>query len=158
MKMFLALAAGLALLAGTATAADTIRLRTEALTEKTVVDEKGRSETTLVTAARVAPGDEVVYAIHWENAGERPADLVVITNPIPQHMVCLTVEEAAATRMTVSVDGGKIFAALDTLTLASPDGTTRPATWHDCTHVRWNFEKPLSPGQKGTFHFRAGLL
>ncbi|HEX7877765.1 MAG TPA: hypothetical protein VF720_00045, partial [Candidatus Eisenbacteria bacterium] len=67
MKMFLGLVFGLVLATGTAAAADTIRLRTEALTEKTVVDEKGKSETTLVTAARVAPGDEVVYAIHWEN-------------------------------------------------------------------------------------------
>jgi hypothetical protein len=73
-------------------------------------------------------------------------------------MVCLTVEEAASTRMTVSVDGGKTFAALGKLAIANPDGTTRPATWRDCTHVRWNFETPLSPGQKGTFHFRAGLL
>jgi uncharacterized repeat protein (TIGR01451 family) len=158
MKTFTVLAVALLLGAGPATAADTIRLTTEALTEKVVIDEKGRSETTLVTAARVAPGDEVIYAIHWENAGARPAEAVVITNPIPRHMVCLTAEEAASTRMTVSVDGGKTFAALAALTIANADGTTRPATWRDCTHVRWNFDKPLSPGQKGTFRFRAGLL
>ena len=53
---------------------------------------------------------------------------------------------------------GLVMAVSASLAIANADGTTRPATWRDCTHVRWNFDKPLSPGQKGTFRFRAGLL
>ena len=149
--------AGALLAAVPALAADTVRLHTEALTEQVVVNAKGERETKLVEAARVTPGDEVIYAIHWENAGPKPAESVVITNPVPQHMYCLSVEESAPTRTTVSVDGGKNFAPLASLTIPQPDGTARPATWRDCTHVRWNFSKPLSPGQKGTLRFRAGL-
>ncbi|MDZ4804536.1 MAG: hypothetical protein SGI90_06735 [Candidatus Eisenbacteria bacterium] len=139
-------------------AGEAVTLHTEALTEVTLVNEEGKTEVRLVEAARVAPGDEVVYAIHWENSGRKPAEAVVITNPIPKHMVCTTIEEAAPARTTVSVDGGKSFGPLARLTVAGPNGTTRPATAADCTHVRWNFDQPLPPGHKGTFHFRANLL
>jgi len=156
-RMLLTLAV-LALGATSARAADTVTLHTEALTEVTVVNEKGKTEVRLVEAGRVAPGDEVVYAIHWENSGSKPAESVVITNPIPAHMICTTIEEATPARTTVSVDGGKTFGPLAQLTVAGPNGTKRPATLADCTHVRWNFDQPLPPGHKGTLHFRANLL
>lgn len=148
----------LALGATSAQADEAVTLHTEALTEVTVVNEKGKTETRLVEAGRVAPGDDVVYAIHWENSGKKPAESVVITNPIPTHMICKTIEEATSARTTVSVDGGKTFGPLAQLTVAGPNGTARPATLADCTHVRWNFDQPLSPGHKGTLHFRASLL
>lgn len=141
-----------------ALAKEAVTLHTEALTEVTIVNDKGIPETRLVEAGRVAPGDEVVYAIHYENSGKKPAEAVVITNPIPKHMICNTIEDATAARTTVSVDGGKTFAPLARLTIAGPNGTTRPATAADCTHVRWNFDEPVLPGHKGTLHFRASLL
>lgn len=141
-----------------ALAHEAVTLRTEALTEVTLVNERGVTERRLVEAARVAPGDSVIYAIHWQNAGPEPAEAVVITNPIPKHMVCVTIEDAAAARTTVSVDGGRTFGPLSRLTVSGPNGTTRPAALADCTHVRWNFDQPLAPGNKGTLHFRASLL
>ena len=139
-------------------AAETVRLKTEALTEVTEVNDKGETKKRLVEAVRVTPGDEVVYAIEWENAGLKPADAVMITNPIPHHMVCVAVEDAPTVRATVSVNGGKTFAPLALLTVPGPNGTTRPAVMRDCTHVRWTFDNPVAPGHKGTLHFRASLL
>jgi uncharacterized repeat protein (TIGR01451 family) len=159
-RLFIPFAVALALFAGTgrAGAREGVTLRTIAQTEVTVVNEWGEKETRLTDAARVTPGTEVIYTIQWKNDGKAPAENVVITNPVPQAMVCRAIDGAAEARVTVSIDGGKTFAPLAGLVVALPNGTTRPATPADCTHVRWSFPRPVAPGMLGEVRFRATLL
>ena len=50
--------------------------------EVVVETEDGMTETQLVQAESVIPGETVVYTITFANVGDQPAENVVITNPI----------------------------------------------------------------------------
>ena len=80
-----------ALSTGTAALAQTaergcIELKTVAEIQETYVDERGNAATRLVPAAKVVPGDEVIWTIVANNVCTTPAGDVAITNPVPQHM------------------------------------------------------------------------
>lgn len=134
-----------------------IELRSTAETEVVTVNAKGEKEVKRVDAARakVVPGDTVIFTTHYKNAGKEPAGNVVITNPIPEHTVYVDRSaEGAGTRIDFSVNNGRSYASPGNLTVAGPDGKTRPAKPSDYTHVRWTLNKPLQPGGKGSVSFR----
>jgi uncharacterized repeat protein (TIGR01451 family) len=54
--------------------------------EEVTVDESGQSETKLVEANTVVPGDRVIYTITFRNTSEETAENVVITNPIAESL------------------------------------------------------------------------
>ena len=144
------------LLAGAANA--DVVLEAEALTEVTTTNEVGQEVTTLMPAGKVVPGDEVIYTITYANSGMEPAADVVITNPIPDHMVFTEVEASpSGASVSVSADGGSNYGTPRNLTVTDAKGQLRPATAADFTHVRWTFEKPLDPGAEGSVSFRAQL-
>jgi hypothetical protein len=58
-------------------------------------------------------------------------------------------------RVTFSVDGGKSFAAKESLKVLGEDGALRAALPTDFTHIRWQFEKPLAPGETRAVSFSA---
>ena len=77
--------------AGTAALAQTaergcIELKTVAEVQEAYVDERGNAATRLVPAAKVVPGDEVIWTIVANNVCATPAGDVAITNPVPSHM------------------------------------------------------------------------
>ncbi len=142
--------------AGVASAA--VELNTEARTEIITTNEMGQEVTTRVPAGKVVPGDEVIYTIHFVNSGTEPASDVVITNPIPDHMVFTKVEESpSGAKVSISADGGSRYDAPRNLTVTDAKGQTRPAKASDFTHVRWTFQNPLEPGAEGSVSFRAQL-
>jgi len=144
------------LLAGVANAS--VELNTVALTEITTTDEAGQEMTARVPASKVVPGDEVIYTIHFVNSGTEPATNVVITNPIPDHMVFTQVEDSpGSATVSISADGGSRYDAPRNLTVQDAKGVQRPAKASDFTHVRWTFQNPLEPGAEGTVSFRAQL-
>jgi uncharacterized repeat protein (TIGR01451 family) len=144
------------LLAGVANAS--VELNTVALTEITTTNETGQEVTTLVPAGKVVPGDEVIYTIHFVNRGTEPASDVVITNPIPDHMVFTKVEESPrAASVSMSADGGSLYDSPRNLTVKDVKGQPRPAKASDFTHVRWVFQDSLEPGAEGSVSFRAQL-
>jgi hypothetical protein len=53
------------------------------------------------------------------------------------------------------VDGGKSFAAKESLKVRGEDGAMRAALPADFTHIRWQLEKPLAPGEVRAVSFRA---
>ena len=76
---------------GTAALAQTaergcIELKTVAEIQEAYVDERGNAATRLVPAAKVVPGDEVIWTIVANNVCTTPAGDVAITNPVPEHM------------------------------------------------------------------------
>lgn len=119
--------------------------------QEQVVQENGRSITKLIPAARVSPGDDVVYVLSYANGGTKRADNVVITNPIPANLAFVGAEGAV-----VSVDGGTSYGPLAELRLPGADGSSRLATAADVTHVRWTLA-PIAPGSKGEVTYRARL-
>ena len=130
----------------------------KALTEITTTNEAGQEVTTRVQAGKVVPGDEVIYTVHFVNKGTEPADDVVITNPIPQHMVFTSVGQSPrGAEVEMSANGGSEYGQPGQITVADAGGGVRPANASDFTHVRWTFQEPLEPGAEGSVSFRAQL-
>lgn len=136
----------------------TVELKAVAEMELAVVNDDGQTEIQRVPAAKVVPGDVVIYTIHYTNKRSEPAENFVITNPVPQHMVYLeSSAEGENTNITFSIDGGNTYDIPDNLTIASSDGNRVPAKPSDYTHIQWAFNDPVAPNQTGLVNFKARL-
>ena len=121
-----------------------------------VLDEQGNKSTRQIEVA-VTPGDEVIYTIIYSNKSKDTATDVVISNPIPAHMIYVSNSASSTnTKLEFSVDG-KHFDNAGKLTVTAADGKTRPAQAEDYTHVRWTLITPLEPGKTGQLSYRAVL-
>ncbi|MEO0982780.1 MAG: hypothetical protein AAFX03_09035 [Pseudomonadota bacterium] len=120
-----------------------------------VETDDGRKTSTLAPADKVAPGEEVVYAIDYRNTGSDAADNVSLVMPIPDEVVY--VEDSAtsgAGRVEFSADNGGTFAPRDELIIGA--GSRRhTALAEDITHVRWTFADAVAPGASGQVLFHA---
>ena len=107
-------------------------------------------------AEKVAPGMSVIYTLRAKNTSATPVADVVMTDPIPDQMEYVDGSVSADNaRVTFSVDGGKTFAAKESLKVRGEDGAMRAALPADFTHIRWQLEKPLAPGEVRAVSFRA---
>lgn len=125
--------------------------------QEVVVNEVGESETRLVPADVVVPGESVFYTITFTNVSDQPADNVVITNPIAENL--MYVDDSAfgpGMEIEFSVDGGVTFASADDLNVTE-GGEVRRAKAADFTHVRWVMQNDLAAGAQGTVRFAAVL-
>ena len=142
----------LAVLAPTqALAANQVVLDNSVFVERATTDATGKRRVLLEEPKVVVPGDRLVFVLNYRNAGAQPADAFVITNPMPS---AVRFADAGDTRPFVSVDGGKSWGTLDTLTVPLADGTRRPAQPADVTHIRWAFQNPIPAGGAGKLMFR----
>ena len=149
MKMFLVF---LALAAPSAAwAADSVSLTSEVLVEHVKQQADGSSAIVREEPRVVTPGDKLVFLLSYRNGGAEPATGFVVTNPIPASVAFTGGESEGA---IVSVDGGKSWGALASLKVASEDGSLRPATASDVTHIRWSFAQPIAAGRAGQLSFR----
>lgn len=124
--------------------------------EVKVKNDAGVEETKRVPATKVPPGVAVIYTVHADNKGSKPATDVVVTDPIPEHMDYVDGSATSAgAKLTFSADGGKTWAAEGKLVVKGPDGLTRAANASEITHIRWQFTKPLAPGESRAVEFRA---
>jgi len=142
---------------GALAAGGQVVLKAAAETEREVVADDGTVTLVRSEAARVTPGDEVIYTVFYENSGSDAATDVVITNPVPAHMACNEITEVDQVRITASVDGGQTFDLAANLTVVETDGAERPAELADYTHIRWSFTDSMAPGATGQVAFRAIL-
>lgn len=125
--------------------------------EEVFVNDLGVSDTRLVAADIVVPGEKVFYTITFTNISDETADNVVITNPIAADLVYVEGSGfGPGTDMQFSVDGGKTFATPAELTVTE-DGETRAAKASDYTHVRWILKNNLDAGAQATARFAAVL-
>ncbi|MBK6704564.1 MAG: DUF11 domain-containing protein [Caulobacteraceae bacterium] len=148
-RILLAAAAATALMAGSAFA-DPLELNNAVYQEVEYTTADGQTAQRLEAATTVTPGEDVVYVIAVNNTSDRPADRLVITNPVPDDLQFLAAEGAQ-----VSVDGGRRFGALSALTVRDGNAV-RPATNADVTHVRWTVPQ-VAPGATDQVSFRARL-
>jgi uncharacterized repeat protein (TIGR01451 family) len=134
-----------------------LNVQTVVQKEEISVNDAGETETRLVGAEIVVPGERVVYTITFRNVGEEPADNVIITNPIDDSLTYVD-GSAFGPGMDIrfSVDGGVVFASADDLAVTK-DGVERPAVAEDFTHVRWVMRSELAVGAQGTARFTAIL-
>jgi uncharacterized repeat protein (TIGR01451 family) len=133
-----------------------LEIKATAEVDVTIKKADGSEEVKRVPATRVPPGEAVIYTVSARNTADKPASDVIVTDPIPEHMEYVDGSVSAdGTRVTFSVDGGKTFAAKEALRVRGTDGELRAALPADFTHIRWQFEKPLAPGETRAVSFRA---
>lgn len=131
-------------------AANQVALDNAVFVERVLTDANGKQRILLEEPKVVVPGDRLVFVLNYRNAGAQPADKFVITNPMP---AAVRFAEAGNSPL-VSVDGGRMWGTLDTLTITQADGTRRAAQPADVTHIRWAFQKPIPVGGTGKLMFR----
>ena len=125
--------------------------------EVIVENEDGSTETKLVEAGSVIPGETVVYTITFANAGDEPAENIVITNPISASLTYVAGSASNGDmQVEFSIDGGQTFAAASDLRIVD-NGIERPATTKDYTHVRWVMQSELASGGERQASFAAVL-
>ena len=148
------------LMAATAMAQDgaLVKLKSEVLKETEVTNERGDEEIRLMPASSAMPGETLTFTISYTNEGEEEARDIVLTNPVPEHMVYEGESaEGQGTIITFSVDGGVAYGAADSLTMTGEDGEKRKARPSDYTHIRWQLKEPVPPGGSGAVSFRASV-
>jgi len=151
-----------ALMLGSAAYADAsegkIELKAVAEVEIEFKKENGEVELRRAPAEKVLPGTDVIYTITATNVSDVAVGDVVINDPIPAHMVYQNGSATGSeTEITFSVDQGGSYNVPQKLALEEADGTKRPATPDDYTHVRWKFTQELAPGDVRKVEFRATL-
>ena len=157
-QKLLAILAAVLLLTAEALAAGGLELKSLAEIEVSVKTAKGETELRRVEAAKanVAPGDAVIFTTRYLNKGDKPATGVVLTNPIPEHMLYLDGSaEGSGTRIDFSVDGGRSYGDPGKLTVKEADGRQRPAVAADYTQIRWTLAGAVAPAAAGSVSFRA---
>lgn len=116
-----------------------------------VVVENGKEKHQLEDPKVVVPGDKLLFTTQYRNASNETVRNFVVTNPVPNG-VALASDGADA--QTVSVDGGKTWGKLSTLTVSDGKGGTRPASAEDVTHLRWVLGA-VAPGASGALSYNA---
>jgi uncharacterized repeat protein (TIGR01451 family) len=137
--------------------AQAVELVTKAEKEVEVMD-KGAKVKKLLPADKLPPGGEVLYTISYSNKTAKPAEKVVITNPVPAHTRYKDGSAAGeGTDISFSADGGKTFATADKLTVSDTRAGAppqRPASASDYSHIRWTLRQNVAPGQSGSVRYR----
>jgi uncharacterized repeat protein (TIGR01451 family) len=156
-KLMFTLAAAAALslpampLAAQPAAPSPIVLKGDVKAVKFVTDKDGKQQTQLVEPDTIVPGDRLVFGTDYANNGAAPVNNFIVTNPLPS---AVRLAPDADPTLEVSVDAGKTWGPLAKLTVTTADGTTRPATHEDVTHVRWVLAS-IAPGASGRLTYPA---
>lgn len=134
---------------------DCIELKTTAETEQEYVNDQGQKATRLVPAGKVVPGKEVIWTVTAKNVCDKPAENIVIANPVPEHMSFIADSAmGVGTQIAYSVDG-KAFNAPGALNVTQSDGSSRPARADEYRAVRWTFQAAFAPGATAFVRYRA---
>ena len=147
-RLFLAIAL---ILPGTAMAANNVSLSSDVFVERKVARPNGTTALVLEQPGTVTPGDRLVFVVKYKNVGRAPATDFSVTNPLPK---AVAFEGTSDGTEIVSVDGGKSWGPLSSLSYQSENGEIRPALMTDVTHVKWKFNRSLSAGSGGKLVFR----
>lgn len=126
--------------------------------EITVQQSDGTSETQLVSAAEVTPGEKIVYTVAFTNDSAEPATDIVLAMPVPVDVRFLegTADKDGAI-VQYSVDGGETFAERSALVLPAVGGGTRAASSDNITHIQWRIAGPVPVGASDKISFKARL-
>jgi uncharacterized repeat protein (TIGR01451 family) len=115
-------------------------------------DAEGKEKITweeLKNNAVVMPGDSLRYQVSSENMGDRAAEDLVITQPIPPKTI-YELSSASSNNnaeITYSIDNGKTYVEQPMVEVTLPDGKVekRPAPAEAYTHIKWKVSKAIDP-------------
>jgi uncharacterized repeat protein (TIGR01451 family) len=150
MKIWLAILALVAPAAAFA-AGGNVSLSSDVFVERVKPGPDGKPAVVREAPGVVTPGDKLVFELGYRNSGAQPATGFALTDPIPESVTFAGSESPGA---TFSVDGGKSWGPLASLKVRAADGTARPATRADVTHIRWSFAQAIPAGASGKVSFR----
>lgn len=153
-KLMLACAAGAMLALPVAplaaqAAAPVVTVNGDIKAEKSATGADGKPAVELVEPESFLPGDRLLFGQNFANTSTEVVTNFTITNPLPE---AVRLAPDADPALEVSVDGGKSWGRLATLSVTASDGTSRPATHADVTHVRWVLAT-IAPGASGRVSF-----
>ena len=135
-----------------ALAASQVTLASDVFVERVQRDASGRATTVLEPPKAVAPGDRLLFVLSYRNQGSAPAQDFVVTNPVPD---AVAFAGAEGVEPEVSVDWGRSWGSLSSLTVTERGGRVRKAEPGDVTHVRWSIRQAIAAGETGKLMFRA---
>lgn len=118
-------------------------------------DKKGNTTYDYIEPGTALPGDVMMYTITFENIGNEPATGIVINDPVPNNSK-YRIDSATGknTKITFSIDGGKNFGNPDDLVVKDKNGKEWKAKPETYTHIRWVYNKSLTPGKKAEVSFK----
>lgn len=135
-----------------------VELKSTVQVEVVAKDEAGQPVVKLmdIGKTKVVPGDVVVFTVSYKNVGDKPAENVVITNPIPVHLDYVD-QSAGGEDATVnfSINHGKSYASPDAIVITDQQGRERDARATDYTDIRWTVNHPVAVAASGSVSFRA---
>ncbi|APG62574.1 hypothetical protein LPB140_07005 [Sphingorhabdus lutea] len=134
--------------------AASVELNSKIFVEKTTYLPNGTKRTTLEAPKTILPGDNLVFVVNYKNIEAKAANNIIITNPLPNAVNFVETHDGTE---IVSVDGGRMWGKLSSLTVRKPDGTYRPALAGDVTHLRWKLNKSIGAGAGGKLIFRGSV-
>jgi uncharacterized repeat protein (TIGR01451 family) len=133
-------------------AASQVTLASDVFLERIQHDANGRSNIVLEQPRAIARGDRLLFVLSYRNVGTEPAQDFVVTNPVPDSVIYAGADEAEP---EVSVDWGRNWGALSSLSVKEPAGHSRAARPEDVTHVRWSIRRPIGAGESGRLTYHA---
>lgn len=128
-----------------------LTLAARTFVERVSTDTNGRQRRVLAQPQALGRGDRLVFVVRYRNDGAKPVAGFAVTNPIPASLRI----DPLQPEMQVSVDHGRNWGQLGTLSIPTPLGGMRRATPDDVTHIRWNVPQRIGPGAEGRISYRA---
>lgn len=132
-------------------AASNVALSSDVFVERKITKPDGTTAIVLEKPVTVLPGDDLVFVVKYRNVGQQPATNFSVTNPLPSAVAFKGTSDGSE---VVSIDGGKNWGPLSTLTYTQGTGEVRRAQMRDVTHIKWKFNRSLSVGSEGKLVFR----
>ena len=116
-------------------------------------------ETEEVPVEVTNPGDILIYTISYTNTRDSVLQNASVVDPIPKGVEFIPGSVSGeGTKITYSINNGRTFHTPPVKQITQkPDGIReeKTATPDMYTHIKWNFNIPLSPGQTGLLKFKA---
>jgi uncharacterized repeat protein (TIGR01451 family) len=133
-----------------------VQVEHKAEQRQSFIDENGVEQTRMTEATRVIPGEEIFFTVTYRNSGDEPAENITVTNPVPNNMDYVNGSASGDnTTIIFSVVGGNNFDTPQNLTVTDTEGSQKPASAVDYTHIRWTVEGDIAPDASGTVQFSA---
>jgi uncharacterized repeat protein (TIGR01451 family) len=128
-----------------------VELRMIAKQKKVERDAQGKEQVSwneIKQDTTVKKGTVLRFQVVGKNTGDRSAEKLVVTQPIPKGTI-YSIDSATQNnaQITHSIDGGKTFTADPMVVVTLPDGRTglKPAPADAYSHVRWTFGGAIAP-------------
>ncbi|MDH2918717.1 MAG: hypothetical protein PXX73_05955 [Sideroxydans sp.] len=115
----------------------------------------GKKELKRMPVSKAVPGAEVIFTTRFENVSDKVASDVTINNPIAKEVEYKAGSAFGADcEIVFSADGGKTFAAAESLKIKAAEGEHN-ALPKEYTNVRWIYKGQLAAGKASEVGFRA---